>query len=31
MIVVLKPGVIPEKKESLIQWLERQGRKVVTA
>ncbi len=25
MIVVLKPGVAPDKKEQLIQWLERQG------
>ena len=28
MIVVLKPGVSPEKKESLIHWLERQGLRV---
>lgn len=28
MIVVLKPGVVPEKKEQLIQWLERQGLRI---
>ena len=28
MIVVLKPGVAPEKKERLIQWLEHQGLRV---
>ena len=28
MIVVLKPGVTPEKKERLIQWLEHQGLRV---